>query len=313
MSDIARLRPEEIEASPNNPRLVFDPEDQQRLRESIDEVGILVPLTVYKTESGYRLIDGERRLKCALELGLVDVPCYVVDGVDETRELEWMFSIHMMREEWEDGPVARALRNLANRVGGWDTDQLKATTGLTTQRLNYFKALAESPPEVLERVISGDLPPNLVADSVLRVWRPLREELPDLAEHRTSDQIIRGMIEKREAGHLPDVVALRDLRTMIRTASQEADTDEEASEIRSVISRVLDDPNATIEEAYEDTVGTRIAADSFSRAIDRFQRASTRVVSAVLGREGQRTQLAEQLESLGAFLHDLARRLRESP
>lgn len=311
MAEITRIQPERIEASPHNPRLIFGAEDQRRLRESIDEVGILVPLTVYEVETGFRLIDGERRWRCALELGLQTVPAYVVDGVDETRELEWMFSIHMMREEWEDGPVARALRDLATRLEGWDTEQLKAITGLTAQRLNYYKALADAPPEVLERVISGELPPNLVADAVLRVARPLRDELPEVAADHGPDEVIRSMVTKREAGSLPDVVALRNLRTMIRVASQEAGSDEEAAEIVQAIVNVLDNPHATIEDAYEDTVETRIAADSFARAIDRFKRSATHVVTAVLGRQEQRMQLADELESLSTFLRELAARLRQ--
>jgi hypothetical protein len=310
--ETTQISPENIEASPHNPRLVFDAEDLRRLRESIDEVGILVPLTVYQTDGRYRLIDGERRWRCALELGLDTVPAYVVDGVNETRELEWMFSIHMMREEWEDGPVAKALRDLAGRLQGWDTEQLKAITGLTAQRLNYFKALADAPPEILERVIRGELPPNLVADSVLRVARPLRDELPEVAADHSANDVIHAMVTKREVGALPDVVALRDLRTMIRVASQEAGSDEEAREIVGAIVRVLDDPAATIEDAYQDTVQTRVAADSFTRAIERFKRSAEHVVGAAVARADQRAELADELESLSRFISDLAARLRES-
>lgn len=299
--------------SQNNPRLVFEPEDMERLRESIAEVGILVPLTVYDDDGTVRLIDGERRLRSALELGLESVPCYVVEGVDQTEELEWMFSTHMMREQWDDGPVARALRDLAERLGGWDNATMKAVTGFSSQRLNYFRALAEAPNEILQRVIDGDLPPNLVADSVLRVANPMRNELPDVAAGRTDEAFVRAMVEKRDAGALRDVVALRDLRTMIRIAAEEVETDEEAEEIKQAITTVLDDRRATIEDAYGDTVETRVAADSFERSVERFRRSSEHVVRQVEANNDASIALAERLERLANDLLQLARRLRLRP
>jgi ParB family chromosome partitioning protein len=292
--------------------MIFDEDDLQRLRESIDEVGILVPLTVWEASGEIRLIDGERRLTCALELGLERVPCYVVDGVNETEELEWMFSTHMMREQWEDGPVARALRDLASRLGGWDNETMKAVTGLSSQRLNYFRALAESPPEILDRVIDESLPANLVADSVLRVANPMRNELPDIAAGRTDAEFIETMVEKRDAGALPDVVSLRDLRTMIRIAAEEAETDEEADEIKAAIDRVITEPSATIEEAYDDTVGTRVAAETYERAAERFQRSTEHVVRQVERTQASSAALADRLERLGKYLIEVAGRLRSS-
>jgi len=303
--------PAEILPSEHNPRLVFDADELQALRESIDEVGILVPLTVYEDDDGrVRLIDGERRLRCALELGHEKVPCYVVDDVEETAELEWMFSIHMMREDWEDGPVARALRDLADRLGGWDTDTLKAVTGMTAQQLNYFKALADAPSEILDRVISHELPANLVADSILRVAKPLRRDLPELAGDRSDADFITAMVEKRDAGKLEDVVALRDLRTMIRVAAEEVEDDEERVELIEAIRRVIDDAAVSIEEAYADTVEVRVAAESFQKGIDRFLRTSKHVVRQVEEDREAASELADKLEELAHGLMELVDRLR---
>src|SRR2546425_5573950 len=270
MPEAIEVDPKEIEASPHNPRLIFPAGELDKLRESIDEVGILVPLTVYRTPEGtLRLIDGERRLRCALELGLPGVPCYIVDNVDETTELEWMFSIHMMKEDWAQGPIARAVKNLAERIGGWDQEKLKAVTGLTSQQLAFYKALADAPPEILERVIAGELPANLVADAVLRVATPLRAELPDVAGGKSDQDFINLMVKKRDAGNLPDVVSLRQLRTMIRVAAEDSGGEEQET-LKRVIAEVVDDPGATIEEAYEDTVGTRVASQAFKKTVERF-------------------------------------------
>lgn len=62
-----------IEPNPYQPRREFD--DIDGLAQSISRNGILQPLTVRRTESGYQLIAGERRLRAAKMLGLESVPC----------------------------------------------------------------------------------------------------------------------------------------------------------------------------------------------------------------------------------------------
>lgn len=62
-----------IEPNPYQPRREFD--DIDGLAQSIRQNGILQPLTVRRTECGYQLIAGERRLRAAKKLGLETVPC----------------------------------------------------------------------------------------------------------------------------------------------------------------------------------------------------------------------------------------------
>lgn len=309
MPKTKNIDPAKIQMSSGNPREVFHVGDLAKLRESIDEVGILVPLTVYEVGGQIRLIDGERRLRCALELGLKEVPCFIVEGVDETVELEWMFSIHMMREQWEEGPTAKALGALAGRMGGWDSEKLSAVTGLSNQRLKFYKALAESPPEILDRVIKGELPANLVADSVLRVANPLRTELPDLAAGLSDADIISSMVDKRDAGSLPDVVSLRDFRTMIRVASEDAEDTPETEELKATIKRVLEDPASPIDEAYEDTIGTRIAAETFQKTIQRFTKSCAHVAYEIGADAEAVASLKADLGELIAFLTTLTEEL----
>ena len=68
---------EKLRANPHNPRMLFDREDLNILRESIKQVGILVPLTVYReTSTGhYVILDGQRRWICAQDVGLRGNSC----------------------------------------------------------------------------------------------------------------------------------------------------------------------------------------------------------------------------------------------
>lgn len=80
-----------IKRSPYQPRLDFDVED---IRGSITRYGIRAPLTVRQRDNYYELIDGERRLRLAKELGYTTIPCHVIDVDDEAaRRLVWQMNI----------------------------------------------------------------------------------------------------------------------------------------------------------------------------------------------------------------------------
>ena len=84
---ILRLRPEEIRPNPHQPRRVFDEADLRELAESIGRCGVLQPLTVRRTEDGWELVAGERRLRAAALAGLETVPCLEREADDQESAL----------------------------------------------------------------------------------------------------------------------------------------------------------------------------------------------------------------------------------
>ena len=76
-----------IRANPDQPRKYFEPEALRELAESIGRYGILQPLTVRRTEKGYELIAGERRLRAAMLAGLREVPCLLARSSEEESAL----------------------------------------------------------------------------------------------------------------------------------------------------------------------------------------------------------------------------------
>ena len=76
-----------IRANPDQPRKDFEPEALRELAESIGRYGILQPLTIRRTEKGYELIAGERRLRAAMLAGLREVPCLLARSSEEESAL----------------------------------------------------------------------------------------------------------------------------------------------------------------------------------------------------------------------------------
>jgi ParB family chromosome partitioning protein len=75
---VAMVQVEQIEPNPFQPRVHFNETELRELAVSIEEHGIIQPLTLRKIgHDKYQLIAGERRLKAAKRLGITEIPSYV--------------------------------------------------------------------------------------------------------------------------------------------------------------------------------------------------------------------------------------------
>ncbi|MDR1110849.1 MAG: ParB/RepB/Spo0J family partition protein [Deltaproteobacteria bacterium] len=107
------LRPSDIAKNPDQPRKNINNEELIHLADSIREKGILEPLVVAKTEKGYQLIAGYRRLLAADILKLEKVPVYVMDikgGPAENLELALIENI--IRQDLNPMEEAEAFERL---------------------------------------------------------------------------------------------------------------------------------------------------------------------------------------------------------
>lgn len=84
---VLSLPVEAISPNPNQPRRQFSPDSLRELADSIQELGILQPLSVRAAENGWELIAGERRLRAAQLAGLTHVPCIAVEVSAERSSL----------------------------------------------------------------------------------------------------------------------------------------------------------------------------------------------------------------------------------
>ncbi len=80
---IERIEIDRISLNPSQPRQSINPDELLRLSQSIKENGLLQPITVRKTESGYELIAGERRLRACALAGYTEIAAIVTDKTQE--------------------------------------------------------------------------------------------------------------------------------------------------------------------------------------------------------------------------------------
>jgi ParB family transcriptional regulator, chromosome partitioning protein len=74
---------QQIRPNPFQPRKEFRDDELAQLQASLSANGLLQPITVRRTGSGYEVIAGERRLRAATRLGWTEIPAIVKDYDDK--------------------------------------------------------------------------------------------------------------------------------------------------------------------------------------------------------------------------------------
>ncbi|MBR2812062.1 MAG: ParB/RepB/Spo0J family partition protein, partial [Solobacterium sp.] len=77
-SRIVMINVDQIKPSRYQPRLRFDEEAMAELSQSIQENGLIQPLTVRWVGDYYEIIAGERRFRACKMAGYKEVPCYIM-------------------------------------------------------------------------------------------------------------------------------------------------------------------------------------------------------------------------------------------
>lgn len=76
---LTKLPVSKIQPNPSQPRKLFREDELKSLAQSIQENGLLQPVTVRKENGVYFLVAGERRLRACKIAGLREIPAIVTD------------------------------------------------------------------------------------------------------------------------------------------------------------------------------------------------------------------------------------------
>ena len=105
-----------ISVNPFQPRTSFDEESMNELVMSVEEHGIIQPITVRRTaDNSYQLISGERRMKAAVKAGLKRIPAFVREAGDENM-LELALVENIQREDLDAIEVAISYQRLIEEI-----------------------------------------------------------------------------------------------------------------------------------------------------------------------------------------------------
>ncbi len=115
--EIEYIPVEDIRPNPYQPRKYFNQSAIEELAISIENYGILQPLSVRRIgSSNYELIAGERRLRAAKLLGLESVPSIVVETIDQDSAVLALIE-NLQREDLNYMEEAQSYSHLINDHG----------------------------------------------------------------------------------------------------------------------------------------------------------------------------------------------------
>jgi len=147
VGSIADLPIEQIVANPFQPRTHFEEEALKELSESIQEMGLIQPVTVRKMGyDQYQLISGERRFRASQMAGLTLIPAYIRIANDQAM-LEMALVENIQREELDSIEIALAYQRLIEEVKLTQEEVSEKVAKKRSTITNYLRLL-RLPPEI---------------------------------------------------------------------------------------------------------------------------------------------------------------------
>jgi ParB family transcriptional regulator, chromosome partitioning protein len=161
-TDYYRLNPNQIKVLDGwNPRLSFDAQKLEELKESIKENGVLVPLRVKMNNDGeFTLIDGERRLRATLLAISEGAEIVSVPAIVERKTMNEIDATILALTANQGEPLtmmeeANAIKKLQNY--GLKPEEIAKKLGKSVPTVYNRLSLLDASPELIEQMENGEV------------------------------------------------------------------------------------------------------------------------------------------------------------
>ncbi len=155
-SSIQELEISQIVANPYQPRTQFKPEALQELADSIKEHGVIQPLVVTKTPTGYEIVVGERRFRASQLAGLTKIPAIVKSSLHDQTKLEVALIENTQRQDLNAIEEARGYERMIKEFN-LTQDQVAKKVGKSRSAVANTLRLLNLPAEIQRGVIEGKI------------------------------------------------------------------------------------------------------------------------------------------------------------
>lgn len=195
MIDVKRVRP-----NPMQPRQDFNREALEDLKKSIKEKGVIQPITVRRTEDGYEIIAGERRVRASGEVGLEMIPAYILDIETDADMLELALIENVQRENLNPIEVALGYKRLMEECH-LTQEEVSKKVGKDRTTITNFLRLLRLPYDIQRSLRDKKLSMGharailAVSDEVKQI-----EVFEQVRSHEFSVRKTEDIVKKIEAG-----------------------------------------------------------------------------------------------------------------
>lgn len=154
---LAKLPIHNISPNPYQPRTEFDPQALDELKKSILENGLIQPITVRRIEGNqYQLISGERRLRACRDIGIREIPAYIIKV--ETKEAMLALSLieNIQREKLNPIEIANAYKRLMDECN-LSQEEIAEKVGKDRTTVTNTIRLLKLPMKVQQSLIHDEI------------------------------------------------------------------------------------------------------------------------------------------------------------
>lgn len=253
-AELRNIPVDQITRNPFQPRKDFNTDELNELSDSIREHGVLQPLLVRELDGTFQLIAGERRWLASQRAGLTQVPCRVVDVIDQTA-FEYALEENLKRKDLSDIEKAYAFREYLSHFS-CSIEELGKQLSMSRSAVSNILRLLELPEPIRNAISSGkissgharSLLPLEEADQLALCGRIQAEQLSVRATEATVRQML-GRVKPEEASApvaeavaapAPEVAPTQETSVPVAcespTPSLESQEPQPASELPQVIS-----------------------------------------------------------------------------
>lgn len=225
-AEILLIPNEKIRPNPNQPRRQFDQSELVNLAISIRMNGILQPLTVRETPTGYELISGERRLRASRLAGLAVVPCIIID-VNDMKSAVYSLIENLQRQDLGFFEEAAAISRLLDTYSV-SRDEAARMLGKSPSTISNKLRLLTLPDDIQQKITDASLTERH-ARALLRLEKDDIPEILDIVIKRgltvaQTEKLIENTLIEKTKHRRQTVKMFSDVRIFVNTVKRAVET-----------------------------------------------------------------------------------------
>jgi ParB family chromosome partitioning protein len=157
VNPFAKIPVNRVSANRFQPRKEFRQESLEELKGSIRENGLVQPITVRVTGNGdFELVSGERRWRAVKELGIREIPAYVLKVDSDAKMLELALTENLQREDLNPIEIALGYQRLIDECA-LTQEKVAGRVGKDRATVANFLRLLRLPAPIQKALVSGDI------------------------------------------------------------------------------------------------------------------------------------------------------------
>jgi len=146
----------QIQFNPFQPRKLFEEKNIEELAESIKINGVIQPITLRRTDVGYQLISGERRIRAAIKAGLTKIPAFIINVDEDYKLLEIALIENIQREDLNPIDLANGLKKLSEEFN-LTQEEIAKRVGKDRSTITNLIRLLKLPIPVQDSLRKGEI------------------------------------------------------------------------------------------------------------------------------------------------------------